>query len=129
MPQDSQPEKETVNSEQKTGGQTAEERPNFEVKERETESLAERDLASPDRKPTIPDSTKPQIPQGENIPTGGPGDQQAQAQTIIQSQTDEEKVKKTKKEFEKPIRLGTPQERKDSGEIEDKHNDQVLNQP
>lgn len=115
--------------------------------EKETVSPAERDLASPDReqtageqsdvevgkerteKPDIPDVQKPELPQEENIPTGGPGDQGQAQPTTAQPQTQEEKTKKIKERLKKPIHTGTPRERVESSEIEGKHNEDVLSQP
>lgn len=79
------------------------------------------------KKPTIPDTQKPEIPQEENIPSGGPGGQ-GQTQQTTQPQTQEDKTKKIKEELKKPIQINTPQERKESSEIEDKHNQDVLSQ-
>src|SRR3990167_8425489 len=104
---------------------TAEEQSDFEVGKQGTENPAEQDLASPDRKPTIPDSQKPQIPQEENIPAGGPGGQSQTQPT----QTQEEKVKKIKERLKNPIHTAPPQERKKSSDLEDEHNKDVLSQP
>ena len=79
------------------------------------------------KRPEIPDSQKPKIPQGENIPTGGPGDQN-KTPPASQLQTQDEKIKKIKAKMAKPIHLNTPKERSDSSEIEDEHNRDVLGQ-
>lgn len=125
MPQDNLPEQEAVNSKQEAE-ETAETRPDFEIQESKTENR-EQEIA----KPKIPESTKPRIPQEEAMPTGGPGDQQTQTttQTQTKEQATKERVNKIKGQLKRPIPINTPAERKVSGEIEDKHNQDVLNKP
>lgn len=103
---------------------TAEEKPGFKDEKQRTDEEEQRI-----ERPTIPDTQKPQIPQEENIPTGGPGDQGQAQPSTTQPQTQEEKAEEIKKELKRPIQINTPQERKESSEIEDGHNKDVLSQP
>jgi hypothetical protein len=100
-------------------------------------------------KPEIPETQKPEMPKEEGIPKGGPGDQQAQAQAQAQtqaqpqasaqtqtqaqaqtpSQRKKERVHKVKGQLNIKIPAGTPAERKVSGQIEDWHSNNILNQP
>ena len=123
MAQDHQPERESGIRNHELGGKTAEEKPDFEVREQGTENREQR----AEEKPTIPDIQKPELPQEKSIPTGGPGDQ-GQTQQTTQPQTQEKKTKKIKEELGKLIHINTPQERRDASEREDEHNRDVLSQ-
>jgi hypothetical protein len=112
-----------------------------EQQERQTEEQKqpqpETTKPQPEIKPEIPETQKPEMPKEEGIPKGGPGDQQAQAQpqdtTQAKVQTKEqvkkERVHKIKGQLSIKIPAGTPEERKVSGQLEDWHSDNVLNQP
>lgn len=94
-------------------------------------------------KPEIPERQKPEMPRDEGIPKGGPGDQQAQAQPQattpaqptpqLKAQTPEqekkERLSKVKGQLKRPIPTETPREREVSGQLEDWHSNNILNQP
>ncbi len=127
MPEDNQREKESGIRNQESGEKTAKEDRGFELKEQKSENKVQ----EAETKPQIPQEEKPEMPAQENIPIGGPGKQPPATGNQPSSkrpQTSQQKIKILKEEMSRPIPVNTPEERKESSKIEDRHNDAVLGQ-